>query len=156
MRAFRFPLQAVLTLREQTEQTAQLRCAQAATAVESALARHRGAEAAFITAQEMLGAQLARGGAANQLDHLRLYSERLREHADALAAELTQARRLAEHARYQLTVATQQRESLERVRGQKRRRHDYRVAQAEQKVLDELAGRGPSLMQARRQRSSEL
>ena len=145
MKAFRFRLQAVLTLREQTEQVAQQRCARAYAAVEIAAARVRSAEAEIDATDQAHRAQMAAGPRAGQLDQLRLYVSLLHERRRQLARELVEGRRQAAEAARQLLLATQQREGLERLRGRQRRVYDYQTARAEQQTLDELVGRGPAL-----------
>jgi flagellar export protein FliJ len=145
MKAFRFRLQAVLTLREQVEQAAEQRCARSYAAVEGAAARVRSAEAEIDAAEQAHRAQLAAGPRASQLEQLRLYAGLLHERRRQLARELAEARRRADEARRQLLLATQQREALERLRGRQQRAHDYQSTRAEQQILDELVGRGPSL-----------
>ena len=145
MKAFRFRLQAVLTLREQTEQAAQQRCARAYAAVEIAAARVRSAEAEIDATDQAHRAQMAAGPRAGQLDQLRLYVSLLHERRRQLARELAEGRRQAAEAARQLLLATQQREGLERLRGRQRRVYDYQTARAEQQTLDELVGRGPAL-----------
>ena len=148
MKAFRFRLQAVLTLREQAEQAAEQRCAQAYVEVENATARVRSVEAEIDATEQAHRAQLAVGPRASQLEQLRLYTGLLDERRLHLARELTDARRRAEEARAQLLLATQKREALERLRGRQRRAHDYDSARAEQRTLDELASRAQGLSQA--------
>jgi flagellar export protein FliJ len=145
MKAFRFRLQAVLTLREQTEQVAQQRCARAYAAVEIAAARVRSAEAEIDATDQAHRAQMAAGPRAGQLDQLRLYVSLLHERRRQLARELVEGRRQAAEAARQLLLATQQREGLERLRGRQRRVYDYQTVRAEQQTLDELVGRGPAL-----------
>lgn len=140
MRAFRFRLEAVLTLREQTEREAQQRCARAYTAVENAAGRVRAAEGEIDAAEQAHRARLAASPLAGQLEQLRLYQLFLQERRRQLARELAEARRQADEAGRQLVLATQQREALERLRGRQRRAHDYQTTRAEQRLLDELAG----------------
>jgi flagellar export protein FliJ len=145
MKAFRFRLEVVLTLREQTEQVAQQRCARAYAVVENAAARVRSAEAEIDATDQAHRAQMAAGPRAGQLDQLRLYVSLLHERRRQLARELAEGRRQAAEAARQLLLATQQREGLERLRGRQRRVYDYQTARAEQQTLDELVGRGPAL-----------
>jgi flagellar export protein FliJ len=156
MKAFRFRLQAVLTLREQAEHEAQQLCARAYAAVESAEARLRSADAAITAADDLRRTHLASGTRASQLEQLRIYAVLLHERRVLVARELTEARRRAEEARRQLLAATQRREALERLRLRQRRTHDYQAARAEQKLLDELAGQGPTLAEVWRQAFTNL
>ena len=156
MKIFRFRLQAVLTLREQAEHEAQQLCARAYAAVESAEARLRSAEAAIAAADDLRRTHLAAGSRASQLEQLRIYAVLLQDRRAQIARELTEARRRAEEARRRLLAATQQRETLERLRNRQRRAHDYQAARAEQKLLDEMAGQGPTLAEVWRQAFSNL
>jgi flagellar export protein FliJ len=151
MKSFRFRLQAVLTLREQAEHEAQLRFAQACAVVDNGEARLRSADAAVAASDEMRRTQLAAGSRACQLEQLRLYAVLLAERRTHIIRELTEARARAEGARRELLFATQRRESLERLRGRQRRAHNYQASRAEQKLLDELAGQGPTLSEVWRQ-----
>jgi flagellar export protein FliJ len=148
MKAFRFRLQAVLTVRQQAEQAAERRCARAYAAVETSAGRVRSAEAEIDAAEQAHRAQLDAGPRASQLEQLRLYAGLLHERRRRLARELAEARRRADEARHQLLLATQHREALERLRRRQQRTHDYQSARAEQLILDELVGRGPSLSTA--------
>jgi flagellar export protein FliJ len=156
MKPFRFSLQAVLTVREQAEQSAQLRCLHAFASVEWAAGRLKSAEAALTTAESMRGAHLAGGGLALEFEHLRLYSDLLLDRRNLVAGELEEFRRLADQARQDLVGATQRREALERLRSRKRRLHNYKIARSEQQLLDELVGRGPKLIDAWREAAADL
>jgi len=105
MKAFRFRLQAVLTLRDQAEQVAQQRCARAYAAVENATARVRSAEAEIDGAEHAHRAQLAAAPRAGQLEQLRAYAGLLHERRRQLARELAEARR--ELLSLRLVLATQ-------------------------------------------------
>jgi len=156
MKAFRFPLQAVLTLREQAEQTAQQQCAAAYAVVRAAATRLRIVNAAIAASEDARRAQFAAGTTADQVEQSRRYAVLLDEHRARLGHELAEACRHAEEAWQQLVAATQRREALERLRGRQRRLHDYQSARAEQKLLDELAGRGPTLAETWRGAFTEL
>jgi|SRR5208283_4793789 len=151
MRLFRFRLQGVLTVREQVEHEAQLRYARACAAVQRAEGRLHSADAAMAASDEMRRAHLAARSSAGQLEQLRLYAVLLSDLRARVVIELGEARTRAEEARRQLIVATQHREALERLRGRQRRAHDYQAARADQKLLDDLAGKGPTLAELWRQ-----
>ena len=106
MRAFRFRLQAVLTLREQAEQIAQQRCARAYAAMEKAADRVRSAEAEIDATDQAHRAQVIASPRAGQLDQLRVYASLLHERRRQLARELAEARRRADEAWRQLLLAT--------------------------------------------------
>jgi flagellar FliJ protein len=145
MKAFRFRLQAVLTLREQTEQVAEQRCARAYAAVVNAADRVQAVQAEIDATEQAHRAQLSASPRAGQLEQLRLYTALLDQRRRQLARELAEARHRADEARRQLLQATQQREALERLRARQRRAHEYQSARTEQQILDELVGRGPAL-----------
>jgi flagellar export protein FliJ len=150
MKAFRFRLQAVLTLREQAEQDAQHRCARACAAVDQAAACLHAADAAIAAADQLRRARLAAGLRAEELEQSRLYAARLHDHRTRMARELAQARQQLEQASHQLLLATRQRETLERLRRRQHRIHDYEAGRAEQKILDEFSQRSPALASSAR------
>jgi flagellar export protein FliJ len=156
VKSFHFRLQAVLTLREQAEHEAQLQCARARAAVESAQARLQSADAAIAAADDLRQTHLATGARASQLEQMRVYSVLLQERRAQVARELAEAHRRAEEARRQLLAATQRREALERLRSRQRRAYDYQAARAEQKLLDEMSGQGTALAEVWRQAFTNL
>lgn len=145
MKAFRFRLQAVLTLREQAERSAQQRCAQAFAAVQLATARLHSADTAIAAADESRRAELAAGMRADRLEQSRAYACLLQDRRVRMVKELTETQHQAEAARQQLLLASQRREALERLRNRQRRLSDYQAARADQKLLDEMSGRGSIL-----------
>lgn len=156
MNLFRFRLQAVLTLRERTEQAAQQRCARTCVAVQLAAARLGSADAEITASEGLRRAHLAAGFRAGQFEQLRTHAVVLNERRIRLARELAEARQREAEARQSLVAATQQRETLVRLRDNQRRAHDYRAARAEQKVLDDLAARSMALAQAWRQPTANV
>jgi flagellar FliJ protein len=144
MKHFRFRLESVLRLREQAEEAARERCAKANGAVESAAARLRAAEAAIAASDETRRDVLGRGVRVDEIEKLRLHGVLLRERRLVAARELEDRKREAEVARRELLQATQQRETLDKLRDRQRHVYAYEAARAEQKLLDELAGRRPA------------
>ncbi len=151
MKGFQFRLQAVLTLREQAEQNAQQNCARAYAVVAAAAACARLAEEAMAASDESRRAQLAAGARADQIEQWRAFGVRLGEQQAARARELAEARGRAEETWRLLLIATQRREALERLRRRQRLLHTSQAAREEQKVLDEMSGRGPRLAEAWRE-----
>ncbi|SPE56896.1 putative Flagellar basal-body protein [Verrucomicrobia bacterium] len=141
MKAFRFRLHVVLTLREQAEQAAQQNFARVCMAVRSAAARLASAEAALQECLDLCRRQLAASARATLLEQSRAYLLVLYERRARLARELAESRQREAQARAQLVIATQKREVLERLRAKQQRTHQYEAARAEQKFLDELARR---------------
>ena len=151
MKAFQFRLQAVLTLREQAEQTAQQSCARAQAAVAAAAARVSVAEEAIAASDESRRAQLAAGARADEIEQWRAFGTLLGERRAVRARELAEALQRAEGSWRLLVIATQRREALERLRRRQRLIHTCQTARVEQKILDELAGRGSMLTEAWRE-----
>ena len=146
MKAFRFQLEAVLTLREQAEQAAQQQCARALATLESAKLRVQVAETRMAAHEELYRQQMASGTRADWLEQWRGYALSLRERRAQVGRELALAQEQFDAASRRLVLATQRREALERLREHKRRLHQYHVAQLEQKLLDDSVGRTPALM----------
>lgn len=141
MKAFHFRLEAVLSLRQQAEQAAQQRSAEAQRAVQNALAQLDAAEATLLAAQHQRLSSLGTGCQVMLLEQLRAYEIVLRERRALRARELAVAREQAEKAQVQLIKATQEREALEHLRDRQRRTHAYEAARGEQKALDEMSAR---------------
>jgi flagellar export protein FliJ len=151
MKAFRFSLQSLLTLREEREQAAQQHYARMLRAL-------AGVDAALATVEQHLaalaGEQHARlqvGLPANELERLGHYRLALEERQLRLQQERTHAQSAAELARTALLQATQARQALENYRQKLHRAYAYSVARAEQQRLDDLAGRPGSLASAWRE-----
>jgi flagellar FliJ protein len=145
MKAFRFRLQVVLTLRQEAEQAAQQLCARAFLALEQATDRLRSAEAAVAADDQRRRSRLAAGLRAAELEQSRLYSALLDERRTQMAREAARAQQQMEEARHKLRLATRQREILERLRDRQRRAYDYQAARSEQKLLDEFSRCAPML-----------
>ena len=154
MKAFRFRLQVVLTLREQAERAAQQLCARAFFGLDKATGRLRAAEAAIAADDQLRRARLAAGLRAAELEQSRLYSALLDERRAQTAREAARAQQQLEEARGKLLLATRQREILERLRDRQRRVYDCQAARAEQKLLDEFSQRAPTLAGSRRKAPS--
>jgi len=151
MRAFRFRLDAVLTLREQVERAAQQRYGLAVAQAENAAARTRSAEAEIVAADGLRAGRLAGGVPATELEHLRGYRLFLDGRLAQRIRELADARQRVEEARCLLVAATRQREALERLREHQRRLYNYESARADQKLLDEMSRCSPMLANAWRE-----
>lgn len=145
MKAFRFSLQAILTLREEKEQEAQRQYAlklRAVEALEAELAAV-GQRLAALAAEQ--ATRLQTGLPASELEGLGRYCVVLEERLTQLRLELARAQHVAEQARLALVKATQDRQALEKYRQKLHRAYDYTQACNEQKLLDDLAGRSPTL-----------
>jgi len=116
----------------------------------------REAEEAIATLDESRRAQLAAGTRADHIAHLRAFGVLLEERRAGQVLELDEARRTAEEAWRLLVIATQRREALERLRRRQRIVHVAQAARVEQKILDELAGRGSKLADAWREAAIDV
>ncbi len=145
MRAFQFSLQAILTLREEKEQEAQRAVASALNLVAMIQSRI----AAVVRELDGLGTEvrgrLGHGVMVRELEQLGNYQTVLSERRLRLEVELARAEQGVEQARTVLLKATQDRQALENYRVRLHRMHDYQQARAEQKMLDDLAGRSTGL-----------
>ncbi len=148
MKAFRFRLEVVLTLRQEAEQAARRVCARVFADLDRATGRLRAAEAALAADDQRRRARLASPLRAADLDQDRLFSALLDERRAAAAREAARVQDQLEAARQKLLLATRDREILERLRERQRRAYDYQAARAEQKILDELSQVGSALIDA--------
>ncbi len=143
MKAFKFRLQAVLTLREEKEQEAQRLVAQALGVVATAEAGLARVARDLDGLGREIADRLRTGVAAARLAEFGNYRVLLTERRFRLERELEAAREKVRQARAALLRATQERQALDGYRGRLRRSHDYRMAREEQKFLDDLATRAP-------------
>ncbi len=145
MKAFRFSLQAILTLREEREQEAQRHYARMLRAVEAVQAELAtvGQHLAALAAEQQ--ARLRTGLPANELERLGNYRVVLEERRVRLQQDLARAQQAADLAQGALVKATQARQALEKYRAKLHRAYDYTLARDEQKLLDDLAGRTSTL-----------
>ncbi len=139
MKPFRFSLQPMLSLKEQTEQAARERYAAALRACENAAARLQQASVELADCWTGLCQKLAAGVSGAELLRARAWCNVLETRVKECAAASERARQAAAAVWQELLAATREREGLERLR-ERRRASYHREAQAvEQKTLDELA-----------------
>jgi flagellar export protein FliJ len=141
MKTFRFPLQSLRVLREQKEQAAQKRFADALRACEEAAAQVKAAGAELSACWGTLGRELSAGVAAIDLLRTRAWCNVLELRLKERAASLEKARLAVDAVWHEMTLATRDREALDRYHNKKRRAYDRKVRAEEQKALDELAVR---------------
>ena len=151
MKAFRFPLHAILTLREEKEQEAQREYARKLRAVEAITAQISAVDQQLSALAQEHERRMRTGLAVADLERLGFYAELLHQRRTYLRQELARAQHAAEQARLALVKATQARQALENYRGKQRRVYDQSLAREEQKLLDDLAGRTGTLADAWRQ-----
>lgn len=145
MKPFRFPLESVLTLREEVEQEAQRGVARALEALRQVQADlvALAAEADRMAAD--LNSRLNHGMVAVELERYGNYRGLLAERRKRREQDLAMAQASVDEARQRLLKATQDRQALENYRSKLRTRFDYRQTCEERKLLDDLAGRPSAL-----------
>lgn len=141
MKAFHFTLEAVRTLRQRHEQKALEVYAQ------TLLARQRAMEKLDIVQRELdkntaaMTASLKAGCPAVEISQINDYQRALTQTRDHCAKLLGEAERQVNTAHQAMIAARQQREIVDKFFDKQKARHQRDVAHAEQKVLDDLAGR---------------
>jgi flagellar export protein FliJ len=139
--AFRFRAQAALDLRLREEQQAQRELARAQGDREAARVRLEAAADAAQQARTQVDAAAREPRSVNELQWYRFWIVRLDHerngHAAAVAARDAAVQRAAE----KMAEARQRRESLERFKTRARAAYDAAEADAERKLIDELATR---------------
>ena len=151
MKPFRFPLVAILTLREEREQQAQRAYADRLRTVESIQQALHAARQELTHLASEQQSRLNRGAQAQDLRRLDRYRLVLNERLNRLERDLAAARLAAEQAWQALLKATQDRQALEQYRDKLLRLHAAALAREDQKLLDDLSARAPTLATAWRQ-----
>lgn len=139
MKPFRFSLQPIRVLREQREQTAQQRYAEALRACEMAAARVRSASEGLDRAWTALHKDLASGVTGTQLLRSRAWCNVLEQRLRDRTREMEQARLSTDALWHELMGATREREALDSFHDKSRRAYDREFQRAEQNALDEMA-----------------
>ncbi len=145
MKAFRFTLQSILGLRERAEQEAQQRCAVAQAAHDKALDLVRHAEGQLQTSWNLVTSTCTRGAPAADIMRLNAWSAAAQEELRRTQAHAESTRAGLEQTRAQLCQATQKRQVLDNLKSKRRLSHQHEFLRAEQKQLDEVAGRRKAL-----------
>lgn len=156
MKAFRFSLQAILTLREEREQEAQRHYARMLRAVQAVNAELAAVDRQLTALAAEQQARLGTGLMANELERLGNYRVVLEERLGILQRDLARAQQASDLAKDALIKATQSRQALENYRQKLHRAYDYTLAREEQKLLDDLAGRASTLAGAWQQAPETL
>lgn len=139
MRAFKFPLESLRTLRQQRERSAQQRYARALMECDQAAHLLQLAEGALRTGQLTVAGELRAGTTAARLVQLRSWCSVLEIRRNESAAACAEARRRAEEALRLMTAAARDREALDRFHDKSQRLWQRAVQAGEQKSFDELA-----------------
>ena len=139
MKAFHFPLQAVLTVRENQENKALEAFGHAQANFHRVLLRHNSTRQALDEALEQRRQTQTRAASSQELQQLlqglRAIQRRLRD----CEAELEKAKTVVAARSRDLIEARKHREVIERVFEKQHTRHRIEAGRAEQKALDDLA-----------------
>jgi len=150
MKPFRFPLKSLRVLREQKERTMQKRYVAALQASDEAAAKLDAGTHELAAAWAALCEEVAEGVVVGQLHQTRAWCGELERRCEQLQAALKSAQRATQDAWRDMTLATRDREAVDKLRTKCRRAHDRGVQRDEQKQLDEMGLRSnlPGLGQA--------
>lgn len=139
MRAFRFPLASLRTLRQQRERTAQQRYARALVVCDGAGRVLQLAEEELRAGHTLLVGELKAGAAAGRIVSLRTWCAVLEIRRNECAAALAEARRHADDTFRLMTAAVREREALDRFHDKAQHLWQRAFHADEQKLFDELA-----------------
>ncbi len=126
-------------LREQKEEAAQQRHAKALAACLAATDQLEIANVRLAEAQDWLSLVLMDESAVGKIMNVRAWCGALEIKQREYTKALNDARRVAEETLREMTVATRDREALDRYHEKSRRVHEYEVRREEQKITDEMA-----------------
>jgi flagellar export protein FliJ len=160
MKPFRFSLQSLRVLREQKEQLAQQRFADALHACEEAAFQLHLASEELAAGWTSLCQDLSTGVPATKLMRTRAWCSVLEQRQKERAVTLQTARRAMDTAWREMMNAARDREVLDSYHDKCRRAYDREAQREEQKRLDELgvrrsvaSSRMPGLNEAENERS---
>lgn len=139
MKPFRFPLEAVATVRKRTEGEALEAYAQALLSQQRALRQFEAAQRELEAVWDQLRRELGMGCPAAKMSRLRCHAEALDDGRKRREAAFQQAGRVVQQSLQRMLAARQQREVVEKFRSRLRVYYDRDVASETQKFLDELA-----------------
>jgi len=139
MKPFRFSLELLRVLRKQKERVAQQRYVGALAARNEAELALQNAATELASLWNVLGQELGQGLSASRLADLRAWCKVLETRWNEGKATVETARRTAEQAFQEMTLAARDREALDRFYDKSRRAHDREALREEQKITDELA-----------------
>jgi flagellar export protein FliJ len=141
MKAFRFTLEAVRTVRRRHEQEAMEQYAQALLVRRQILDRLDAVQRQLHAGWQELRQLLAQGCAASKAAQANDYHRTLEKRREECAAELSVAERRVNSALQAMLNARRQREIVDSFFQKQKGRHLREAQRDEQKFLDDLAGR---------------
>jgi len=139
MKAFRFPLESLRTLRQQRERTAQQTYARALVLCDGAQRVLQLAEEELKAGHAMLMSELKTGATASRFVNLRTWCTVLELRRTECLVRLAEARRHANEIFQVMTVISREREALDRFHDNKQSLWQRAFQADEQKMFDELA-----------------
>lgn len=139
MKRFQFSLSALSVLREQQEQAAQKKYAEALRHCEDAAAKVQAASQELTTSWHDLTTKLSNGVSAVEFLRSRAWCNVLELRLKDQTTALAEARLKVDAVWQEMLTATRDRETLDRFHDKKRRAYDRELQRLEQKELDELA-----------------
>jgi flagellar export protein FliJ len=139
MKSFRFRAQAALDLRRREEEQAQRDLARAQGDREAARLRWQAAADAAQAARTQVDAAAREPRSVNELQWYRFWIVRLDHERNAHAAAVAARDAAVQRAAEKLAEARVRRESLDRFKTRARTAYDAAEADAERKLIDELA-----------------
>jgi flagellar export protein FliJ len=139
MKAFRFPLESLRTLRKQRERVAQQSYARSLFACNTAAAQLEKAMRELNAGRDTLTRELANGVSAAKIMNLRTWCMALEIHQHERRAAFNETRRIADLAFKEMAAARRDREGLDRFYDKARRTYTQETFRDEQKNFDELA-----------------
>ena len=139
MKAFRFPLESLRTLRKQREQVAQQKYSAALARCDEAAQAFRLAETELLTGHAMLDHELTAGASAARIMNLQTWCKVLDLRRKECVNALVAAQSDANEAFRAMTTAVREREALDKFYEKSRRVWERALLNAEQKIFDELA-----------------
>ena len=138
MKSFCFSLQSLRVLREQKEQVAQKRYAEALHTGEQAAARLDAGSRELAEARSSLCQEVLAGRTISQLQRIRVWCRHLEQDCEQRAAALKSAEEAVGKAWRDMLAATRDRKTIDSLHRQRRREYDYTMQREEQKHLDEM------------------
>ncbi|MGA2175606.1 MAG: flagellar export protein FliJ [Verrucomicrobiota bacterium] len=154
MKAFRFTLEAVRTVRQRQENDALELYARALLARQQVLDALEAVDGRINDDWSHIRQLLANGCSAAQAAQAHRFHRSLEKERDDCVAALGQAERRVQSASQAMLAARQQREIVETYREKQHLRHQRLEAREEQKLLDEFAVRRVTAIHAGQPQSS--
>jgi len=143
MKRFEFKLQAVLTLRQRTEQAALEKYGRAIQHRQTTAAKLADAEMELSEARRLWLNELADGCPAVRAAQLLAFCHHLEEYKRQCEQTLNLADVELNQASQRMLLARQEREAVEQLMTRQRERHDRQAREEEQKLIDDLVNRRP-------------